>query len=402
MSNEQDLPLKGIVVLEASMILAGPFIGTQLAEFGAEVIKIEKPGVGDPLRNMGTMDDGEPLWFASTGRNKKSVALDLNLPEGQEIFKEMTKGADVVTESFRPGTFDKWGLDYQALSAINPRLIMVRISGYGQTGPYRHRAGFGRTCQAFAGLTNLTGFPDRPPISTPYPSGDYSTALIGAFATMTALYYRDARNGLGQEIDLAIYESVFRQLEFLVPEYHKKGVVRQRKEPRSSMTGPTGVWQSRDKKWVAITITTNKVFKRMCRVIGRPELAEDERYNDQRKRKIHEIELTNILSDWVGTMDGDEVSKILNQNDVPTSVCMSIDEIFTDEHYKDRQMLSEIPHPRLGSLMVSGIVPKFSRTPGKIERLGPSLGEHTDEVLSRMIGYSEKELEILRKKKIIQ
>lgn len=398
---DEKKPLEGIVVLEAAMLLAGPFTAALLAEFGAEVIKVEKPGMGDPLRNMVTMDDGEPLWFASMGRNKKSVGLDLNTIEGQELFKDLCREADLVIEAFRPGTFEeKWGLDYKVLSSLNPGIILMHISGFGQTGPYGKRAGFGRTCQAFAGLTYLTGFPDRPPITTPYPLGDYSAGFLGAYAAMLALYHRDQNNGQGQEIDLSIYEAIFRQLEFLAPEYHQKGIVRERKEPWSANTGPTGVWRSKDDKWVAITVTTDKVYKRMCKAIEKPELVEDQRFINQKVRKVHEKELSSILGQWVLKYGGEEAAEILNKYDVPTSLCMSVEDIFKDPHYAIRDMIPEIPHPTLGTLKVPGVVPKLSRTPGEINSLGPRLGQDTREVLERF-HIGEDRIEELAKKGII-
>ncbi len=394
-------PLDGVRVIEASMIVAGPFCGSVLAEFGAEVIKIENPGEGDPLRNMVTTKEGDPLWFASTGRNKKSVTLALGTPEGARIFADLVRSADVLLQGFRPGVFARWGIDLEALMAEKPELIVLNVSGYGQTGPMREIAGFGRTCQAFAGLTGLTGFPDRPPVTAPYPLGDYAAGLFGTIGVMMALYERDAKRGAGQAVDVSLFESVFRQLEFLAPEYEKLGRVRERAEPFSAHSGPTGTWQARDGKWVAITCSTNAVFKRFAQAVGKPELAEHPDFATQKKRKEQEFVLSDLIEGWLSTRDGKDAVDVLNAHNVPTSLCMAIDDMVEDPQYQAREAIVAAPHPRFGSLSVNNVVPKLSRTPGRIDRLGPDLGEHTETVLADLLGYDDQRLQELRNQGVI-
>lgn len=398
---KQRRPLDGVRVIEASMIVAGPFCGSVLAEFGAEVIKIENPGDGDPLRNMVTTKEGDPLWFASTGRNKKSVTLALSKPDGARIFTDMVRNADVLLQGFRPGVFERWGIDVPGLMAEKPELIVLNVSGYGQTGPMREIAGFGRTCQAFAGLTGLTGFPDRPPVTAPYPLGDYAAGLFGVIGVMLALYERDAKQGGGQSVDVSLFESVFRQLEFLAPEYEKLGRVRERAEPFSAHSGPTGTWQARDGKWVAITCSTNAVFKRFAQAVARPELAEHPDFATQKKRKEQEYVLSDMIEAWLSTRDGKEAVEILNAHNVPTSLCMTIEDMAEDPQYRARQAIVAAPHPRFGTLNVNNVVPKLSRTPGRIDKLGPDLGENTDEVLRGLLGYDSERLAELRNQGVI-
>ena len=394
-------PLDGVRVIEASMIVAGPFCGSVLAEFGAEVIKIENPGEGDPLRNMVTTKEGDPLWFASTGRNKKSVTLALGTPEGARIFTDLVRSADVLLQGFRPGVFERWGIDLEALMAEKPELIVLNVSGYGQTGPMREVAGFGRTCQAFAGLTGLTGFPDRPPVTAPYPLGDYAAGLFGTIGVMMALYERDAKKGRGQTVDVSLFESVFRQLEFLAPEREQLGRVRERAEPFSAHSGPTGTWQARDGKWVAITCSTNAVFKRFAQAVGKPDLAEHPDFATQKKRKEQEYVLSDLIAEWLSSKDGKEAVDVLNAHNVPTSLCMTIEDMVEDPQYQAREAIVAAPHPRFGSLSVNNVVPKLSRTPGRIDRLGPDLGEHTDAVLADLLGYDDQRLQELRNQGVI-
>ncbi|WP_207482172.1 CaiB/BaiF CoA transferase family protein [Arenibaculum pallidiluteum] len=383
-------PLDGVLVVDVSSFLAGPFCSTQLAEFGADVIKIELPKIGDALRRFGSITEcGDSLPWLSECRNKKSVTLDLRKPEGAEILKDLVRRADVLVENFQPGTLEGWGLGWDELKDINERLIMVRISGYGQTGPYRGRPGFGRIGNAFGGLSFLAGYPDRPPVtpgSATIP--DYMAGLYGAIGTLLALRARDL-TGRGQMIDIGLYEPIFRILDELAPSYQLNGYVRQRMGPGTVNVVPHSHYPTRDGRWIAIACTSDKIFARLAEAMGEPELAGADRWGPLANRERDRAEVDAHVSAWTGRQDRDEVLATCERFQVPCGPVYSIDEIFEDPQYKARGNIAYVRDERIGELAIPNVVPRLSDTPGGIDSLGPRLGAHNDEILRRMLGLSE-------------
>jgi crotonobetainyl-CoA:carnitine CoA-transferase CaiB-like acyl-CoA transferase len=389
--------LQGVRVLDVSTFLAGPFCTTQLAEFGAEVVKIELPKVGDPLRKFGTMTDcGDSLPWLSESRNKKCVTLDLRKAEGAELLKRFVVQADVLVENFQPGTLEKWGLGWDELRKHNPKLIMVRISGFGQTGPYSARPGFGRIGNAFGGLSYLAGFPDRPPVtpgSATIP--DYMAGIYGAMGVLLALRARDS-TGRGQVIDIGLYEPIFRILDELAAAYHFKGFVRQRMGPGTVNVVPHSHYPTKDKRWIAIACTSDKIFARLAEAMGHSDLAHDDKWGKLANREKDRAKVDAFVGDWTQTYDRGELMKVCDQFQVPCGPVYAIDEIFTDPHYKARENIKVVHDERAGELAVPNVCPRLSDTPGSVEWLGPALGAHTDEIYKGMLGLTDAELEALR------
>ena len=394
-------PLKGLRVLDLGTMIAGPMAGTLLADFGADVIKIELPGDGDALRHIGPFFEGESLHWNADARNKKSVTIDMRSPRGQALVRELARQADVVLENFRPGTMARWGLDYEALRAVNPRLIMLSISGFGQTGPYAPRAAYDRIAQAFGGLLYITGFPDRPPAKIGVSMADYQAALFGAFAVMMAAYHRDARGGTGQHIDLALYEVVLRFTDSLAPAYDKLGAVRERQGNVGRAGAPGDHFETADGRYLVLTISNTPMFARLCQAMGRAELAEDPRYATHDLRWQHVQELNAIVAAWVRGRPRAEITAALDAAALAYSIVYSIADIFEDPHIQARGNLETIPHPRLGDIKVPGVGPKLSATPAGPLRAAPTLGEHTDEVLRSWAGLSGPDIEELRRAQVI-
>ena len=375
--------LKGLKVLELGQLIAGPFAGKTLAEFGADVIKIEPPGAGDPLRKWRLLrDDGTSAWWEVQSRNKRSVALDLRSAEGQQALRELACEADVLIENFKPGTLEGWGLGWEALHALNPRLVMLRISGYGQTGPYRHKPGFGVLGEAMGGLRHLTGEPGRVPVRVGVSIGDTLCALHGVIGVLTALYHRDAQGGVGQMIDVALYESVFNVMESLVPEYDAFGVVRERSGSALPGIAPTNAYRCVDGKYALIAGNGDSIFKRLMAAIGRPDLENDPALaqNDGRVARVAEIDAA--IEAWTQQRPLDEVLQVLEQAQVPAGRIYSVEDIVHDPQYLAREMLVEQRLADGSTLKVPGVVPKLSATPGRIAYPAPRLGEHTQEVLA--------------------
>jgi formyl-CoA transferase len=389
-------PLRGIRVLDIATLFAAPFAAALLADFGAEVIKVELPGSGDALRRLAPRIDGEGAHFQVSARGKKSVTVDLHRPEGQEIIRRLVRVSDVLIENYRPGTLERWNLAYEQLKLVNPRLIMHRVTGYGQTGPYASKAGFGMTVQALSGLTYLSGYPDRPPLNPPFALADLIAGAFGAFAIVTALYHRDARAGSGQEIDLAIYEPVFRLLEWLPIEYSKLGRVRERVGDVQEYAAPVGVYRSRDQRWIALTCSTDRTFQRLAEAMGRAELNADPRYATNVARVEHHLELDALVRGWIAGEDAQPLLDQLDATGVPVSLVYSIADIFDDPHYRAREALVDVEHPTLGRLTMQGVFPKLSETPGAVQGPAPLLGQHTDEILTSLAGYSAAEIDALR------
>ncbi|MDR9797406.1 CaiB/BaiF CoA transferase family protein [Aeribacillus pallidus] len=395
-------PLTGVNILDISTMIAAPFGATLLADLGAEVTKIELPNKGDTLRTVGPWKGNEPLRWPGLARNKKSVTLDIRKEEGKEILKKLIKNTDILIENFRPGTLEKWGLGYEELKKANPKLIMVRISGYGQTGPYREKAGFGTPCTAFSGHTYIQGYPDRPPVSPSYSLLDYITGVYTAFSAVSALYYRDKNDDPeGQVVEMGLYESIFRMLEFLVAEYDQNGIVRERTPGLAGHSSPAGTYETKDGKYVVLVCSTDSTFNRLAEAMERTDMLEDERYYTNSQRLKHDDEVQKIVSDWIRQFTLKELQEKLDLYGVPVSPILSIKDIFENEHYQARKNIVEVEHPRLGKVKVPGVVPNFSKTPGTIRYRAPELGEHNEEILGGKLGLSKQELAELKEKGVI-
>jgi len=400
MTEDKKLPLQGLKVIELGTLIAGPFCARLLAEFGAEVIKVEAPDGGDPLRRWRKMHHGTSLWWYAQARNKKSVTLNLKLPQAQEIVRKLAADADIIVENFRPGTMEKWGLGWETLSSINPRLIMVRLSGYGQTGPYRDRPGFGAIGESMGGLRYITGFPDRPPARVGVSIGDSIAALHGVIGALMALHHRNCNGGRGQYVDVALYEAVFNMMESVLPEYGMFGVIRERTGASLPGIVPSNTYITCDNKYVVIGANADSIFKRMMHAIGRSDLAEDPElaHNDGRVIRTEQIE--QAISSWVAAHDLDHVLGVLEKAEVPSGKIYDIGDIAGDAHYKARQMIREFPLKDGTPLKLPGIVPALSETPGDTRWLGPELGEHTREILTGL-GFSEGEQQRLKEGGVI-
>ena len=393
------LPLANLKVVEMGTLIAGPYCARLLAEFGATVIKVETPGEGDPLRKWRQLHEGNSLWWYAQARNKKSVAVNLKAPEGQQVVRDLVSTADIVVENFRPGTLERWGLGYEALSSTNPGLVMVRLSGFGQTGPYKDRPGFGAIGESMGGMRYITGYPDRAPVRVGVSIGDSLAALFGVIGALTAIHHR-ATSGRGQVVDVALYEAVFAMMESMLPEYGMGHNVRER--TGSSLPGivPSNTYPCRDGKYVVIGANADSIFRRMMKAIGRADLADDPALADNAGRVKRTAELDQAIGEWTATVDLEEALAVLEKAEVPSGRIYSIADIAADLHYQARGM---IEHHKLGhhDLLLPGIVPRLSATPGGTRWIGPKLGEHTQEVL-RAMGYSDARIAELLASKVVQ
>ncbi len=398
------LPFDGVRVIDVATFIAAPYAATIMAEFGAEVLKVEHPLAGDPLRRFGTMSEREDstMTWLSEARNKKSVTIDLRHVEGADLFKKLVAKADVVCENFRPGTLEKWGLGWEVLSEINPKLIMLRVSGFGQTGPYRDRPGFAHIAHAVGGLSYLAGFPGQTPV-TPgsTPLGDYMSGMYGAIGVLLALFHRD-KTGEGQVIDVGLYEAVFRQLDELAAAYGMYGKIREREGSGTVIACPHGHFHTKDDKWVALACTTDKIFARLCEgAMDKPELASSHLYGEQRKRLAGRKEVDAIVTEWCESLDREEIIAKCVEAEVPCGALNNIGDIFKDPHFEAREMISKVADPAVGWVSVPSVYPRLSATPGRIETLGPSLGQHTFEMLTKLLNLSQADLTRLRNEKVI-
>ena len=385
------LPLSGLRVLELGQLIAGPFASKILAEFGADVIKIEPPKTGDPLRTWRLLHEGTSVWWAAHARNKRSVTLDLRQPEGQEVIRKLATDADILIENFRPGAMEKWGLGFKDLHAINPKLIMLRVSGYGQSGPYRDRPGFGVIGEAMGGLRYLSGEPGRPPVRVGVSIGDTLSGLHGVIGVMMALRHREQQGGVGQEVDVALYESVFNMMESLLPEYSKFGVVRQ--PSGASMPGivPTNAYLCRDGRYALIAGNGDSIYKRLMEAIGREDLATDPTLANNVGRAANAERIDAAISAYTEQHPLDAVLEAMNKAGVPAGKSYDAADIAHDPHYQARDMILDATLPDGSVVQVPGIVPKLSQTPGQITRPAPELGQHTAEVLEGLgIGAAQQ------------
>lgn len=396
-----DKPLKGLKVLELGQVIAGPFCGSLLAGFGAEVIKIEKPLVGDPLRIWRKLHKGTSLWWLSMSRNKKCITLDLNDPKGQEIARELAAKVDVVIENFKPGTLEKWGMGYEDLKAINPRIIMVRVSGYGQTGPYAKRPGFANVAEGFGGIRYTSGYPDRPPVRAGISLGDTLAGLHAALGTLTAVYHRDVNGGKGQIVDVAIYESIFNMMESTLAEYDKFGHIRERSGAKLEGIVPTSTYPTKDGKFIIIGANGDAIYKRLMNLCERPDLADDEKLADNAGRVPHEELIDEAIIKWTMSYDYAYLSEKLVEAQIPSGPVYSIADIAQDEQYKAREIFEEVELEKGDTVKIPAVLPKLSETPGGTDWIGPKLGDHNKEIFCDILGMSKSDLEILKKEGVI-
>ncbi len=396
-------PLAGVRVIDLGTVFAGPFAASLLGDFGADVIKVELPRVGDTVRGIAPVVQGVPGPWTTLSRNKRCISLDIRTDRGKELLKRLIATADLVVENFRPGTLENWGLGYDVLKAINPRLIMIRISGYGQTGPFREKAGFGTPATAFSGLTYMQGYPDRPPVSPPFPMADYVTGIFAAMAAAMALYHLKAHEGAaGQQVDLALYEAVFRILETPIVQYDLTGVARERAGHALQESAPAGAFQSRDGKWMIIVTSTDRTFARLAEVMGRSDLLKDPRFDINPHRVAHREEILGIVQEWCSRYSYEDLMKLLDDNGVPVSPVPSMADIFQDPQYRARESIIQVEHPVLGKVSMPGIVPKFSDTPGTVRFAGPAeIGADNRDVYQGELGLSTDEIDALKAEGVI-
>ncbi|WP_168929358.1 CoA transferase [Nocardioides sp. GY 10113] len=379
--------LAGLRVIEAGQLLAGPFAATLMGDQGADVIKVEPPKVGDPMRQWGReKSDGSYLWWPVVGRNKRSVTLNLREVEGQELFLELVRGADIVIENFRPGTMEKWNLSYERLRVVNPRIILVRVSGYGQTGPYSSRAGYGSIGEAMGGLRYITGEPDRQPSRTGISIGDSLAAMHACIGALAAVRHRDV-TGEGQVVDSAIYEAVLAMMESTVTEWDVQGYQRERTGAVLPNVAPSNVYPTADGQLILIAANQDSVFARLAELMGEPELAAaGSRYAGHAGRGEHQAELDDYIGVWTAKYDADALLALLHEGGVPAGRIYKAADMLTDPHFEAREAIVRVPDPTFGSLAMQNVVPKMSGTPGSIRWTGPALGEHNDEVYGDLLG----------------
>jgi crotonobetainyl-CoA:carnitine CoA-transferase CaiB-like acyl-CoA transferase len=393
-------PISGYRVLELGSTVAGPFCGRLLADFGAEVIKVETPE-GDPVRTMGKRFAGKSLYASSIFRNKSLIALDLRKPEGQAIVRELAAQCDAVIENFRPGGLEKWGLGYDDLSAINPKIVMVRISGFGQTGPYSQRAGYGVISEAVSGMRHITGDPDRPPARVAVSMTDYITGLYAAFGTVMALLARE-KTGRGQYIDAALYECAFSFMEPWIPAYEKLGHVANRAGSRLPESTPNNLYPTAGGGFIHITAMGDAVFRRLAAAMGRPELASDARFCTAIARSDNHEDLDESIAEWTGTLELAGLERLLEQHSVPATRIFTMADIFSDPHYRERQAIVAAPDDELGSVAMAAVVPRMSGTPGHIVHSGHRIGQDTRRVLASLLHYPEERISALQRAGVIQ
>lgn len=401
MANDNAGPLEGLRVIDASTVIAGPTIGMIMGDFGADVIKVEHPR-GDVLRATGYQKDGIGLWFKMANRNKRCVTLNLGAEKGQALFKKMIETTDVLIENFRTGTMEKWGLGWEDLKAINPRLVMVRVTGYGQTGPYKNRPGFGTIAEAFSGFAAVTGTPDGPPTLPNFGLADGVAAAYGTFAAMFALYHRDAHNtGEGQYIDLSIYEPLFQVMGPQPLQFDQLGVVQQRFGNRSKNNAPRNAYETKDGHWVAVSTNAPSIVRRVLTLCGGPEVADDPRFQTAQGRVEHIDEVDGIVASWVARHDLRTVLDEFEKAEAAIGPAYTIDQIFEDPHYRAREDIVEVEDQDLGKIRMTNAFPYMSATPGRVRHAGPKKGQHNSDVFGQDLGLSPADLKELEDEGVI-
>jgi crotonobetainyl-CoA:carnitine CoA-transferase CaiB-like acyl-CoA transferase len=396
-----ELPLEGLRVIDAATLFAGPVIGCLLGDFGANVIKVEHPR-GDGLRSMGWTKDGVSLWWAFVARNKRCVTLKLSHPSGQEVMKRLVADADVLVENFRPGTLERWNLGPDVLLGINPRLVLVRTTGFGQTGPYSSRPGFGTLAEAISGYAHINGWPDGPPTLPPFALGDGIAALTGTCAVMFALWWREhGGDGRGQVIDLSIYEPLFWMLGPQALVYDQLGVVQGRTGNRAPFTAPRNAYRSKDGRWLGLSGSAQSIAERVMRIVGREDLIAEPWFADHTGRLQHADELDGVIGAWIGERTAEEVLDAFTEMEAAIAPIYSIADIFEDPHYRARETIAAVDHPKLGAIRMQGVVPRLSLTPGRIQHPGAELGEHNEEIYIGELGLTRAELTELRREEVV-
>lgn len=394
-------PLTGLKVLEMGQLLAGPFCGSYLAGFGAEVIKIEKPKTGDPLRQWRKIHKGTSLWWLSMARNKKSITLDMTNTKGQEIARKLAEKVDILVENFKPGTMEKWGMGYEELKALNQGIIMVRVSGYGQTGPNSARPGFANVLEGFGGLRYMSGYPDRPPVRTGLSLGDTLSGLHAALGALTAVYHRDVNGGTGQIVDVAIYEAIFNMMELSLAEFDKFGHIRERTGAKLEGIVPTSTYPTKDGKFIIIGGNGDSIYRRLMTKIGRSDLAEHPEMQDNIGRVKHEAEIDQAITDWTLSQTYDEAYQTMVEADVPSGPVYSIADIAKDEQYKARGIFETVEIEEGDNVKIPAVLPKLTETPGGTDWIGPKLGEHNEEIYRGFLEMTQAEFEDLIAEEII-
>jgi crotonobetainyl-CoA:carnitine CoA-transferase CaiB-like acyl-CoA transferase len=395
-------PLEGLKVLDISNVIAGPFAAALLGDFGAEVLKVELPGAGDALRALPPHKDGKPLLWKAVNRNKKAVTLDLRKPEGQALFKRLLPKFDVLIENYRPGTLDKWGLDKEALWNLQRKLVILRVTGFGQTGPYASYAGFARLFEAYSGLAYITRAPGDPPMHPGYPIGDPISGVFGAFGVLAALLHRAKHpEAPGQEIDLSCTEAMLRLLEVLPIEYDQLKLVHEPVGSGNAYVSPSGMFKAGDGAWVSFTAATQNVFLRLCKLIGREDLLADARYASNQERMQHQPELNAIVAAWIGARPAREAVRALSEAGVAVAPVYSNRDLFEDAHLQQRESIARVQDADFGSVAVPCVVPRLSATPGRAKTSGPAQGAHNAEIYGNWLGLSETEQAELRNKSVI-
>jgi formyl-CoA transferase len=400
-TKEHALPLDDLRVVEIGQLLAGPFCGQLLGDFGAEVIKVEDPGVGDPMRQWGREKPyGISLWWPVVARNKKSITANMRKKEGQDLICRLIATADVLVENFRPGTLERWGLVPEDLWKINPKLIVTRVTGFGQTGPYASQAGFGAIGEAMGGLRYVTGDPDHPPARVGISIGDSLAATFAALGTLVALH-NVQRTGRGQIVDSAIYEAVLAMMESLIPEWQVAGYQRERTGATLPNVSPSNVFPTLDGEMILIAANQDNVFWRFCEVMGRPELAQDERYATHGARGQHMEELDGLIGEWTAIIKSDDLLHILNEGGVPAGRIFRAKDMFEDPHFAAREAIVRLTHPEIGELAMQNVFPRLSETPGAVRHVGPKLGEHNVEIYQGLLGLDDKTMSSLHSAGVI-
>ncbi len=394
-------PLQGLKILDLSTVVAGPWACTLLADLGAEVLKVEIPGSGDALRALAPHKGDVPLWWKVTNRNKRGITLDLRKEDGREVLGRLLPDYDVLVENFRPGTLNGWNITREWLHGINPGLDILRITGFGQTGPYRNQPGFARVFEAMSGFTNLCGEPGRPPLHLGFPVADAVGGLFGALGILSALYHRKASGSQdGQEIDCSMLEAMFRMLDFLPIEYDQLGVVRERSGNASQYAAPGNIYRTSDDRWASIAASTQSIFERLCAALGRPDVAAAPEFQTNRARVEHRQRLDDIIGAEIGKRTFDELAQALTSHHVGFSPIYNIENIFNDPHFAARGAIIKVQDEQLGEVRMQNVVPAFSRTPGAVRSAGPSLGQHNDEVFTAL-GMGTHDIQRLREQQVI-